>query len=100
RPSGQELGERRPQVSGAGAPDALRRDRAPLDLRRGLAAGGQGAARGGHRVSPAAGPPRRAELGRMSPGALGSWQFWALASAAFAALTAIFAKVGVENVNS
>ena len=29
-----------------------------------------------------------------------SWQFWALASAAFAALTAIFAKVGVENVNS
>lgn len=30
----------------------------------------------------------------------GSWQTWALASAAFAALTAIFAKVGVENVNS
>lgn len=29
-----------------------------------------------------------------------SWQFWALCSAAFAALTAIFAKVGVENVNS
>ena len=29
-----------------------------------------------------------------------SWQFWALASAFFAALTAIFAKVGVENVNS
>lgn len=28
------------------------------------------------------------------------WQVWALASAAFAALTAIFAKVGVENVNS
>jgi len=28
-----------------------------------------------------------------------SWQFWALLSAAFAALTAIFAKVGVENVN-
>jgi transporter family protein len=36
----------------------------------------------------------------MGPGALTSWQFWALASAAFAALTAIFAKVGVENVNS
>ena len=36
----------------------------------------------------------------MSPGALTSWQFWAIASAAFAALTAIFAKVGVENVNS
>jgi transporter family protein len=36
----------------------------------------------------------------VSPGALGSWQLWALASAAFAALTAIFAKVGVENVNS
>ncbi len=29
-----------------------------------------------------------------------SWQFWALLSAAFAALTAIFAKVGVENVDS
>jgi len=29
-----------------------------------------------------------------------TWQFWALLSAAFAALTAIFAKVGVENVNS
>ncbi|OBZ95922.1 transporter [Pararhizobium polonicum] len=29
-----------------------------------------------------------------------SWQAWALLSAAFAALTAIFAKVGIENVNS
>lgn len=29
-----------------------------------------------------------------------TWQFWALAAAVFAALTAIFAKVGVENVNS
>lgn len=29
-----------------------------------------------------------------------SWQFWALMSAAFAALTAIFAKVGIENINS
>ncbi|MDH5353274.1 MAG: EamA family transporter [Gammaproteobacteria bacterium] len=29
-----------------------------------------------------------------------SWQFWTLLSAVFAALTAIFAKVGVENVNS
>ncbi|KQZ91803.1 EamA family transporter [Agrobacterium tumefaciens] len=28
------------------------------------------------------------------------WPFWALLSAGFAALTAIFAKVGVENVNS
>jgi transporter family protein len=33
-------------------------------------------------------------------GALGSWQFWALASAVFAALTAIFAKIGVENINA
>ncbi|MXQ13083.1 EamA family transporter [Microvirga makkahensis] len=32
--------------------------------------------------------------------ALMSWQFWALLSAAFAALTAIFAKVGIENINS
>jgi transporter family protein len=29
-----------------------------------------------------------------------SWQGWALLSAVFAALTAIFAKIGVENVNS
>lgn len=29
-----------------------------------------------------------------------SWPLWALLSAAFAALTAIFAKIGVENVNS
>lgn len=29
-----------------------------------------------------------------------SWQAWAVASAVFAALTAIFAKVGVENINS
>jgi transporter family protein len=29
-----------------------------------------------------------------------SWQFWALLSAAFAAMTAIFAKIGIENVNS
>lgn len=31
---------------------------------------------------------------------LGAWQFWALLSAVFAALTAIFAKVGIERVNS
>jgi len=31
---------------------------------------------------------------------LTSWQFWALLSAIFAALTAIFAKIGVEEVNS
>jgi transporter family protein len=31
---------------------------------------------------------------------LPSWLFWALLSAAFAALTAIFAKVGVEGINS
>lgn len=29
-----------------------------------------------------------------------SWVFWALLSAVFAALTAIFAKIGVENINS
>jgi transporter family protein len=29
-----------------------------------------------------------------------AWLFWALLSAAFAALTAIFAKVGVEGINS
>ena len=30
---------------------------------------------------------------------LSSWQAWAVLSAVFAALTAIFAKVGVDNVN-
>jgi len=29
-----------------------------------------------------------------------SWQFWALLSALFAAMTAIFAKVGVANINA
>jgi bacterial/archaeal transporter family protein len=29
-----------------------------------------------------------------------AWQFWALLSASFAALTAIFAKIGVANVNA
>lgn len=29
-----------------------------------------------------------------------SWQFWAVLSASFAALTAVFAKAGIENVNS
>jgi transporter family protein len=36
----------------------------------------------------------------MTPSALSSWQFWAILSAMFAALTAIFAKVGVANVNA
>tara|TARA_R110002020_G_scaffold25225_16_gene82175 strand:+ start:1761 stop:2198 length:438 start_codon:yes stop_codon:yes gene_type:complete len=31
---------------------------------------------------------------------ISSWILWALLSAAFAALTAVFAKVGIENVNS
>ncbi|BCP53064.1 transporter [Kaistia sp. 32K] len=31
---------------------------------------------------------------------MSSWFFWALLSAAFAALTAIFAKVGISGVNS
>jgi transporter family protein len=36
----------------------------------------------------------------MNPESLSSWQVWALLSAVFAALTAIFAKVGVEDINS
>ncbi len=36
----------------------------------------------------------------MSSGASGSWFFWAMLSAVFAALTAIFAKVGVQGVDS
>ncbi len=31
---------------------------------------------------------------------LTAWPFWAVLSAGFAALTAIFAKIGVENINS
>jgi len=36
----------------------------------------------------------------MSPDTLSSWQVWAVFSAVFAALTAIFAKVGVEDINA
>ena len=36
----------------------------------------------------------------MNPETLSSWQAWAVLSAIFAALTAIFAKVGVEDINS
>jgi bacterial/archaeal transporter family protein len=36
----------------------------------------------------------------MLPVSLSSWQAWAVLSAVFAALTAIFAKVGVEGLNS
>jgi bacterial/archaeal transporter family protein len=36
----------------------------------------------------------------MSPISFSSWQVWAVLSAVFAALTAIFAKVGVEDINS
>ena len=36
----------------------------------------------------------------MAPDTFNSWQVWAVLSAIFAALTAIFAKVGVEGINS
>jgi bacterial/archaeal transporter family protein len=36
----------------------------------------------------------------MNPETLSSWQVWAVLSAVFAALTAIFAKVGVEGIDS
>ncbi len=36
----------------------------------------------------------------MNASLFSSWQIWAVLSAVFAALTAIFAKVGVENINS
>lgn len=35
----------------------------------------------------------------MTRAVLATWQFWALLSAAFAALTAVFAKVGVAEIN-
>lgn len=31
---------------------------------------------------------------------LGAWQFWAAMSAVFAALTAVFGKIGVQDINS
>src|SRR6476469_8807193 len=40
------------------------------------------------------------DRGRMSPDTYPSWLVWALLSAGFAALTAIFAKIGVEDINS
>jgi transporter family protein len=36
----------------------------------------------------------------MNSTVVSSWQLWAVLSAVFAALTAIFAKIGVEHVNS
>jgi bacterial/archaeal transporter family protein len=36
----------------------------------------------------------------MKTGVFAAWQFWALLSAGFAALTAIFAKVGVADIGS
>ncbi|MQA51787.1 EamA family transporter [Pseudomonas piscis] len=36
----------------------------------------------------------------MGSGFFSSWTFWAMLSAVFAALTAIFGKIGIENVNS
>jgi bacterial/archaeal transporter family protein len=38
-------------------------------------------------------------MGREGSVAMASWQMWALMSAGFAALTAIFAKLGVENIS-
>jgi bacterial/archaeal transporter family protein len=35
----------------------------------------------------------------MTPDTFNSWQVWAVLSAGFAALTAIFAKIGVEDIN-
>src|SRR5262249_59256285 len=53
------------------------------------------AARGfsGRRQAPLYDPDRMSDP-------LSSWQLWAVLSAVFAALTAIFAKIGVENVNA
>src|SRR5581483_10147100 len=62
RPFDGECRQCRQEVSRGGAQDALRRDRAPLDLRGGFARGRQGAARGGDRISSAPGAARRAEL--------------------------------------
>jgi bacterial/archaeal transporter family protein len=59
-----------------------------------------GSAGAGHRAGPV-GPSRNDEKDRLGMHfGQTSWQFWAVLSALFAALTAIFAKIGVENVNS
>ena len=39
-------------------------------------------------------------VGPMNSSVFSTWQLWAVLSAIFAALTAIFAKVGVANINS
>src|SRR5271169_2528249 len=96
RASRQERRERRPAVSRGSPKDALRREEASLDLRHRLARRRQGVARGRHRVRAASGAAGRAEL---MDGVL-PWQAWAVLSAVFAALTAIFAKIGIENINS
>jgi transporter family protein len=43
--------------------------------------------------------PEATDIDDMKPALLSAWQTWALLSACFAALTAIFAKIGVENIN-
>src|SRR3546814_11246319 len=53
---------------------------------------------------PPSGPPARVSRAQSGLGVmkslLGQWQLWALLSAGFAALTAIFANIGVANVSS
>ena len=56
----------------------------------------QGSLAGGDR----AGGAVRHQVRGVRMSAFSSWQTWAVLSAIFAALTAIFAKVGVENINS
>jgi bacterial/archaeal transporter family protein len=51
-------------------------------------------------IAPHSAEPRCRAIGERMRSAMLSWQFWAVLSAVFAALTAIFAKIGVENVNS
>src|SRR5262249_54280175 len=102
RPHQGQRRQCRRAIPRTGAQDALRRDRAPADLRRRVAERGKGADRRRRRGNADAGAAGRPQLGfnTMSGSlTLSSWQTWALLSAVFAALTAVLAKVGVEDVN-
>src|SRR5262249_5284598 len=97
----QERRQCRRAFSERSAGDALRRQGTSPDLRRGLARRGARADRRRRRGLAAADAARRPELiWPMSSDTFSSWQIWAVLSAVFAALTAIFAKVGVEDINA
>jgi uncharacterized membrane protein len=106
---------RRRHRPGARAVDHRRHQRRavhPQPVPRGRVRPGRGDHARGRRARAGPGDPRPGQhlpgpdrplfrgLRLMGRAALASWPFWALASAVFAALTAILAKVGIEGVGS